>query len=84
MSGRRTVTDPLGRFLSLDERAALRAPIEVASPFPNIAYTSQDYFDLEVERVFARSWVAVGFASSLPTFVFTRAFPCKRLVTLGS
>jgi choline monooxygenase len=67
MSGRRTVTDPLGRFLSLDERAALRAPIEVASPFPNIAYTSQEYFDLEVERVFARSWVAVGFASSLPT-----------------
>src|SRR5215472_11591647 len=46
MSGRRTVTDPLGRFLPLDERMALRAPIEVASPFPNIAYTSQDYFDL--------------------------------------
>jgi phenylpropionate dioxygenase-like ring-hydroxylating dioxygenase large terminal subunit len=60
------VTDPLSRFLSLDERAALRAPIEAASPFPNIAYTSQEYFDLEVDRVFARNWVAVGFAPSLP------------------
>jgi len=41
--------------------------MEIASPFSNIAYTSQDYFDLEVERVFARIWVAVGFASSLST-----------------
>jgi hypothetical protein len=48
------VTDALDRFLSPDDRAALRAPIELASPFPNVAYTSQDYFDLEVDRVFAR------------------------------
>jgi choline monooxygenase len=60
------VTDALDRFLSSDERAALRAPIEGASPFPNVAYTSQAYFDLEVERVFARSWVAIGFSPSLP------------------
>jgi choline monooxygenase len=62
----RTVTDPLDRFLSSDDRAALRAPIDAANPFPNIAYTSQDYFDIEVDRVFARSWVAIGFAPSLP------------------
>jgi choline monooxygenase len=60
------VTDALDRFLSPDDRAALRAPIEVASPFPNVAYTSQDYFDLEVDRVFARSWVAVSYAPSIP------------------
>jgi hypothetical protein len=61
-----TVTDLLHNFLSSEEIAAIRAPIEPASPFPNVAYTSQPYFDLEVDRVFARNWVAVGLAPSLP------------------
>ncbi|MEM7222961.1 MAG: aromatic ring-hydroxylating dioxygenase subunit alpha [Pseudomonadota bacterium] len=57
--------DALDAFLSPAARAALCAPIEEASPFPAIAYTSQDYFDLEVERVFASNWVAIGMAPSL-------------------
>ena len=60
------MADPLDRFLSPAERAALRAPIESASPFPSIAYTSQAFFDLEVERVFVPNWVAIGLAPSLP------------------
>ena len=60
------MADALDRFLSPAERAALRAPLESASPFPVVAYTSQDYFDLEVERVFAPNWVAIGLAPSLP------------------
>lgn len=60
------MADPLDRLLSTDERAALRAPIESASPFPPVAYTSQAFFDLEVERVFAPNWVAIGMAPSLP------------------
>ena len=60
------MAEPLDRFLSPAEREALRAPIETASPFPAIAYTSQAYFDLEVERVFAPNWVAIGLAPSLP------------------
>lgn len=60
------MTDPVDRFLSPAERAALRAPIETASPFPAIAYTSQAFFDLEVEHVFAPNWVAIGMAPSLP------------------
>jgi len=60
------MAEPLDRFLSPAERTALRAPIEAASPFPSIAYTSQAYFDLEVERVFAPNWVAIGLAPSLP------------------
>ncbi len=60
------MNDRLERFLAPDELAALRAPIGAASPFPNIAYTSPDYFDLEVERVFARNWVAVGYAPAVP------------------
>ena len=60
------MADSLDRFLSSDERSALRAPIESASPFPAIAYRSQAYFDLEVERVFKPNWVAIGLAPSLP------------------
>lgn len=45
----------------------MRAPIETAMPFPNLAYTSQGYFELEVERVFTRNWVAVGYAPSVAT-----------------
>jgi len=60
------VTDLLHSFLSSNEIAAMRAPIEAARPFPNVAYTSQAYFDLEVNRVFARNWVAVGLAPPLP------------------
>lgn len=60
------MTDPLDRFLTRAERATMRAPIETASPFPAIAYTSQAFFDLEVDRVFAPNWVAIGLAPSVP------------------
>ena len=59
------MTDPLDQFLSPQARVDIRAPIERAGPFPNVAYTSREYFDLEVERVFSPSWVAVGFAPSV-------------------
>lgn len=60
------VSDHLARFLSDADRAAIRAPIEEARTFPQHAYWSPSYFELEVERLFSRNWVAVGFASSLP------------------
>ena len=60
------VSDHLAKFLSDADRAAIRAPIEEARTFPQHAYWSPSYFELEVERLFSRNWVAVGFASSLP------------------
>jgi choline monooxygenase len=60
------MTNPLDRFLSRAERTAMRAPIKSASPFPAVAYTSQAFFDLEVDRVFAPNWVAIGMAPSVP------------------
>jgi choline monooxygenase len=57
-----TLTD----FLTDADRAALRAPITEARTFPQIAYRSQDFFELEVSQLFTRNWVAVGFAGSLP------------------
>ena len=53
-------------FLTDEDRAAIRAPISEARTFPQVAYRSQDFFELEVERGCTRNWVAVGFAASLP------------------
>ncbi len=58
--------DRLSGLLSDEDRAAIRAPIENARTFPQHAYWSPSFFELEVDRVFSRNWVAVGIASSLP------------------
>ncbi len=41
------MNDALDRFLTADERAAVRAPIEAASPLPDIACTAPNFFALE-------------------------------------
>jgi choline monooxygenase len=56
----------LSDLLTAAERAAIRAPISEARTFPQIAYRSQDFFELEVAQLFSRNWIAVGFAGSLP------------------
>src|ERR1700733_8344964 len=56
----------LADFLTDEDRAAIRAPLAEARTFPQIAYRSQDFFELEVAHLFSRNWVAVGFAGSLP------------------
>jgi choline monooxygenase len=58
----RTLSD----YLSDEDRAAIRAPITEARTFPQIAYRSQEFFELEVSHLFSRNWVATGFAGSLP------------------
>lgn len=54
----RSAADVIGRERWLQ----VRAPFERARPLPRIAYTSEDVFRLERERLFARTWVAVAFA----------------------
>ena len=45
--------------------AATRRPVELAETLPPEAYTSERFFALERERVFASSWVAVGCTAQL-------------------
>ena len=56
----------LDAFLTEADRRAIRAPIEQARTFPQLAYYDPGFFALEVERIFSRNWIAVGFASALP------------------
>ena len=45
---------------------ALFQPIEVARGLPGIAYTSQEFFDLEQRVLFPKTWVGVGFDTDIP------------------
>ena len=52
--------------LSAGELDAIRAPIEKALTLPARAYISEEFLDLEVERIFERHWTAVCFEATLP------------------
>ena len=58
----RTVEEILGK----DSIAKLQEPIETARGLPRAAYTTQEFFDLEQERLFPRIWQGVGFVDDVP------------------
>ncbi|MCY4589428.1 MAG: aromatic ring-hydroxylating dioxygenase subunit alpha [Alphaproteobacteria bacterium] len=55
----------LKSILGKEALAAFEAPGPVAQGLPAAAYTSEAFFALENERLFARSWVLAGFAHEL-------------------
>lgn len=58
---------PVDPALFTDERtyAATRLPVELSSTLLPDAYTSEAFFALERERIFASSWIAVGTTSEV-------------------
>ena len=56
----------LGELLTLDERAAVRAPIERARTLPRRAFVDEDFHAFEVEHLLKESWFAVTFATEIP------------------
>ena len=52
--------------LTREELASIRTPIERALTLPARAFTSRAFFDLEVERIFHRRWMALAFEGTLP------------------
>ena len=52
-------------ILGTDALAAFEAPGPVARGLPAAAYTSETFFALENQRLFAESWVFAGFAHDL-------------------
>ena len=52
--------------LTREELESIRAPIERALTLPARAFTSRAFFDLEVERIFHRHWMALAFERTLP------------------
>ncbi len=64
----------LAQIVSPAERDAVMAPIAQAMTLPATAYAGEAWYRLEVERVFARHWVAVAFACELPATGDARPF----------
>jgi choline monooxygenase len=60
-------TRPLPRaaFSEPETYAATRLPVDLASTLIPDAYTSEDYYALEQQRVFAGSWVGVAMTSEI-------------------
>lgn len=58
----RSVVELLGE----DAIQRIRLPVSRAGGLPRQAYTSQEFFELERERLFPRVWVGVGFTSDVP------------------
>src|ERR1700761_8706931 len=40
--------------------------LEWAEPLPAAAYTSEAFYQLEVEKIFKRDWIGVGHVSQIP------------------
>ena len=51
---------PTESFTKRDTYKEIRLPVNQASTLIPDAYTSDDFFAIEQEKIFANSWVAVG------------------------
>lgn len=47
--------------------AATRRPVMEASGLPGLCYTSPEWYEREVERIFLKDWIFVGRADQVPT-----------------
>ncbi len=54
----RSITD----FLSPEQIASIRQPIESALTLPSRAFIDEEFYQLEVEKIYKRHWVAAFFA----------------------
>ena len=61
------MTRTIEQILGKKAIKALRRPIEKAGGLPGVAYTGQEFFDLEQEQLFPRTWMGVGFESDIPS-----------------
>jgi len=58
--------NPVEITLSAGEIAAVRAPLERAALLPTRVYSDPKIFEIEKERIFARSWLQVCHVSQIP------------------
>ena len=54
-------------LLGPDAAERLRGPVESARPLPRAAYTSEAYYQLELDRVLRRNWTGIAFAHQVPS-----------------
>jgi choline monooxygenase len=57
---------PLTNLITKEQLAACRAPIDKAATLPRQAFTSEEFFELEAERIFSDGWAAICFSQQVP------------------
>ena len=57
--------DKLRDFISEQQIANVRAAKELATWLPNSTFTSSGFFQLEVDKLFSRTWISVGFVDDV-------------------
>ena len=60
------MTSNINHLISPDEQAAIRQPIEKALTLPRQAFTSREIYNLEIERIYSRHWVATIYSQEIP------------------
>ncbi len=60
------MTRTVHEILGSDAIAKLQEPIETARGLPRAAYASEEFFELEQERLFPRTWQGVGYEDDVP------------------
>ena len=53
-------------LLAPEHFAGIRQPLERAETLPPWCYTSAEFFDLEVDRMFSRVWNFLGHGDRIP------------------
>ena len=53
-------------YLRPEAYASVRKPLTQASNLPPYCYTSQEWYDLEVERMWLRNWLLIGRLEEVP------------------
>ena len=56
----------LNKLLTEDEIDSIRRPIDSALTFPASAYTSEEFYRLEIEKIYKRHWIAALFDFDIP------------------
>lgn len=59
------MTNVSQRLISVQQAENVLNPITEANGMPNVAYTSQEYFNFERDHVIGKTWACIGFASDL-------------------
>ncbi len=59
------MSNPLDQFISPAQKAAIRAPIGEALTLPRETFLSEDFLQLETERLFSRTWMSIEFAHQI-------------------
>jgi len=60
------MTKSLQDFLNQEQIASIRQPIESALTFPAKAFTDEEFFQLEIENIYKKNWVACLFDLEVP------------------